>query len=278
MARKPRIYYEGAFYHVIVRGNNKDYVFQQDYLKEEYLSILKRYTEKYDASVYAYVIMDNHVHILIEVEETPLSKIMQLIQQTYTSWYNRKNKRTGHVFEQRYKSLLVDKDSYLSSLVRYIHQNPIRAGVGDINYEYSSHIEYIDGIRGICKTAYLLNVISDNEKKQLIKYQEFMDIPDTEIVKKDPYHLSPRLEDIKSKVNEILVDKIPYEDIVNDVEKKHGINNDDLKGGRKRGFIKDLRDEFVIEVLTYKALSQVSLGEILKVSPYTISRIWCNKV
>ena len=102
-----------------------------------------KYIDKYNGKLYPYVIMDNHCHLLIEVSKTPLAKIMQLIQQTYTSWYNRNYKRSGHVFEQRYKSIICDKDSYLLSLIRYIHQNPVRAKTADINYKYSSHKEYI---------------------------------------------------------------------------------------------------------------------------------------
>jgi len=76
---------------------------------------------------------------------------MQLIQQTYTTWYNRKYKHSGHVFEQRYKSILCDKVEYLLSLLKYIHQNPVRAGIGDISYKYSSHIDYINNDNRICE-------------------------------------------------------------------------------------------------------------------------------
>ncbi len=122
MARKSRIHYKGAFYHVIVRGNNKHYVFQADEMKKIHLKKIKKYIEKYDCKLYAYVIMDNHAHLLIEVSDIPLSKPMQLIQQTFTQHYNKINKRTGHVFEQRYKAVLCDKDEYLLTLIKYIHK------------------------------------------------------------------------------------------------------------------------------------------------------------
>lgn len=89
--------------------------------------------------------MDNHAHLLIEVANIPLSKIMQGIQQVFTQYYNRRNRSTGQVFEQRYKSYLCDRDEYLLPLIRYIHQNPLRSKLeGGIDYQWSSHKEYID--------------------------------------------------------------------------------------------------------------------------------------
>ena len=89
MARKPRVHYEGALYHVITRGNNKEKIFGEENEKEEYLRIIKKYKDRYGFKLYAYCIMDNHAHLLIEVGNIPLSKIMQGIQQVYTQRYNR---------------------------------------------------------------------------------------------------------------------------------------------------------------------------------------------
>ncbi len=118
--------------------------------------------------------MDNHVHMLIQVENIPLSKIMQLIQQTYTSYYNRKHQKTGHVFEQRYKAVLCDKDSYLLSLIRYIHQNPSRAGIGDINYKWSSHSEYVSGTKIHCEVDEVLKIFSESKGKAIQQYNHFV--------------------------------------------------------------------------------------------------------
>lgn len=274
MSRKPRIHYNGALYHVIVRGNNRDFVFNEDYCKEEYLIRLKKYTERYNAIVYGYVIMDNHVHLLIEVSDIPLSKIMQLIQQTYTTWYNRKFKRSGHVFEQRYKSLLVNKDQYLLGLIRYVHQNPVRAGMSDVNYKYSSHLEYTKGIREICDTSFVFSVLAPNGKDRLTKYLNFMNIADSEIGSKDPYHLTPTLKEIKSKVNELIYEKVTFDEIIRDFEKDYDVNIDVLKGKYKTGKIKELRDLFIVEVVQYKSISQIELGEFLGISKYSVSRVY----
>jgi REP element-mobilizing transposase RayT len=123
------VHYDGALYHVIARGNNRANVFETDEEKEKYLEILADYKERYDFQLYAYVIMDNHVHLLLQIGKNPLSKIMQGIQQRYTQYYNGHCKHSGHVFEQRYKAILCEKESYLMALICYIHQNPVRANI-----------------------------------------------------------------------------------------------------------------------------------------------------
>ncbi len=144
MPRKPRIHYLGALYHVICRGNNREWVFRSEMEKQEYMERIAEYKRRYGFKLYAWVLMSNHAHLLIEVRDVSLSKIMQGIQQGYTQWYNRRHKHTGHVFEQRYKATLCNKDRYLLALIRYIHQNPERAKLeGGLDYLWSSHKSYI---------------------------------------------------------------------------------------------------------------------------------------
>jgi putative transposase len=95
MARKPRIEYEGAFYHVIMRGNQRQRVFKGDDDFQKYISLLAFYKERYKYSLYAYALMINHVHLLIETRQIPLSKILQGINQSYTMYFNRKYKTIG---------------------------------------------------------------------------------------------------------------------------------------------------------------------------------------
>ena len=126
MARKPRVEFEGAFYHVIVRGNQRQDIFRDDQDRVTYLERLEHYRKRYNFKLYAYVLMSNHVHLLIETQKIPLSKIMQGMQFTYTQHYNRRHRTVGHLFQGRYKAIMCDRDSYLLELVRYIHLNPAR--------------------------------------------------------------------------------------------------------------------------------------------------------
>jgi putative transposase len=145
MGRKPRVHFPGALYHVIVRGNQRQAIFRYDADRRRYLDLLKQYRKRYDFHLYAYVLMSNHVHLLLEVGETPLAKAMQGLQQSYTLYFNRKYKLVGHLFQGRYKDILCDRDAYLLELVRYIHLNPVRSKIIDTpgNYAWSSHRAYV---------------------------------------------------------------------------------------------------------------------------------------
>ncbi|MBM2805453.1 MAG: hypothetical protein HW419_3346, partial [Deltaproteobacteria bacterium] len=98
MGRKPRVHFPGALYHVIVRGNQRQATFRSDADRRRYLELLNQYRTRYGFHLYAYVLMSNHVHLLLEVGETPLAKAMQGLQQSYTLYFNRKYQLVGHLF------------------------------------------------------------------------------------------------------------------------------------------------------------------------------------
>jgi REP element-mobilizing transposase RayT len=177
MARKPRIEFPGALYHVIARGNNQENIFKEnkDYLK--YSNLLEKYQDRTSFHFYAFVLMPNHIHLLLETEDTPLSKIMQRIQQSYTQYFNHKHNRGGHLFQGRYKAILCEKDSYLLELVRYIHLNPVRLKIVDSpeKYLWSSHLVYL-GKKEIkfVETDKVLQMFSRNRRQAQKLYQEFV--------------------------------------------------------------------------------------------------------
>jgi putative transposase len=145
MARKPRVEYPGAFYHVICRGNQRQVIFRSDADRKYYLERLEKYRQRYGFSVYAYVLMSNHVHLLIETGRVPLSKTMHGLQFTYTSYYNKTYRKVGHLFQGRYKAILCDRQAYLLELVRYLHLNPgrLRSPIDPWRYRWSSHTAYL---------------------------------------------------------------------------------------------------------------------------------------
>lgn len=145
MARKPRVEFEGAFYHVLARGNQRQNVFRDDQDRRFYIERVEHYRKRYGFTLYAFVLMANHVHLLIETGAIPLSRIMQGIQFSYTQRYNWRHRTVGHLFQSRYKPILCDRDEYLLELVRYIHLNPARMHrtQNPWTYPWSSHGAYL---------------------------------------------------------------------------------------------------------------------------------------
>ena len=129
MARKPRIHFPSAVYHVILRGNAGDPIFFSDLDRYRLYLIFQYAVERFNCRIHAFCLMRNHAHIVVQTGDIPLSRIMQNISLRFTKWINYSQSRTGHLFQGRYKALLIDADSYLLELVRYIHLNPVRAGI-----------------------------------------------------------------------------------------------------------------------------------------------------
>jgi len=144
MARKPRIHYPGAYYHVILRGNARQDIFFDDTDRYRFYLLLQEGTERFGHRIHAFCLMTNHVHLIVQVADKPLSRIMQNLSFRYTRWMNWRQNRSGHLFQGRYKSVVVDGDEYLLELVRYTHLNPVRAGIVKTPsaYRWSSHAAY----------------------------------------------------------------------------------------------------------------------------------------
>lgn len=145
MARRPRIHVPGGLYHVIGRGNRRQVIFRgrQDY--GGYLRRLEEGLQRTGTRCFAFVLMPNHVHLLLEAGQAPLARLMQGLQQGYTQEFNRRHGLIGHVFAGRYKAVLCDRDAYLLELVRYLHLNPVRAKLAEdpADYHWSSHRAYL---------------------------------------------------------------------------------------------------------------------------------------
>ena len=128
MARALRIKYKGALYHITSRGNERRNIFENDYDRKFFIQTLKESLNIYNVILYSYVLMSNHFHFLLETPLANLSEFMRQFNITYTSYYNRKYNRVGHLYQGRYKSILIQKENYLNILSRYIHLNPVRVG------------------------------------------------------------------------------------------------------------------------------------------------------
>jgi putative transposase len=145
MGRPLRIIYPGAHYHVTARGNEKKDIFKSRRDREQFLSYLESSVTRYGAVIHAYCLMTNHYHLLVETPNGNLPEIMRHINGAYTNYYNTKRKRAGHLFQGRYRAILIEADEYLLELSRYIHLNPVRAGVTakPEEHPWSSYTDYI---------------------------------------------------------------------------------------------------------------------------------------
>lgn len=146
MAKIPRTHIEGAVYYVTSRGDNEEVIFKDNEDYQRYLELLKKYKEQYGFKLFAFVLMPNHLHLLIELKEgLTISDIMHDLNSNYTKYFNGKYERKGHLFQERYKLVLLEKESYLLPVSSYIYLNPLKLGlINEISeYPYSSYLYYI---------------------------------------------------------------------------------------------------------------------------------------
>ena len=178
MGRPLRIEYPGAVYHVTSRGNERRNIFLGDADRRKFLRILEDYHERYGILIHCYVLMDNHYHLVAETPQANLTKLMHGINSGYTGYFNRKHARVGHLFQGRYRGILVDKDAYLLELSRYIHLNPVRAKLVDKpeQYAWSSYSSYIAKGKEIpwLESNWILSQFGLDRNTSRKRYREFV--------------------------------------------------------------------------------------------------------
>jgi REP element-mobilizing transposase RayT len=179
VSRPLRIEYPGAFYHVTSRGNEGRTVFQSNREREKYLSYLESAHERYGAVIHVYCLMGNHYHLLLETPRGNLSKILHYINGAYTTYFNIKRGRSGHLFQGRFKGILVDKDEYCKELSRYVHLNPVRAGMvkAPLEYPWSSYRYFVgrDKRPEWLTTEFVLGDFGGEGGRGFKKYREYVE-------------------------------------------------------------------------------------------------------
>ena len=182
MARPLRVEYPGAYYHVINRGNNQEKIFFNDRDKEKFLEYLEKANERFSIIIHTYCLMDNHFHLLVQTPEPNLSVAMQWINVSYATYFNRKQARVGHLFQGRFKAILIDADQYLKHLSRYIHLNPVKAKLVPMasKYKWSSYAAFIGKARipAYLETNRLLSTFGKGRKGAKQNYKDFVENTD----------------------------------------------------------------------------------------------------
>ncbi len=284
MSRIPRIFYNGAVYHVYQRGNNKDYIFENPNAKNFFLKELRDFNKKYDFELFAYAIMNNHYHLLIKTNNDTLDKIMFSLNNNVAKYISRTSGRCGHIYGDRYSSILVKDEHYLLSLIRYIHKNPLRANLcTDLSeYIWCSHKNYVTSRNHKnsppINKKYILNIlgpdrISSHKKylelmgtegteddltldlevtKELMKDKNLSEFKTTPFISPDNF-APPSLSDI-------------YDSTITDLSAKRLIKN-----ASKSHSLTEIKLQFIKEALYYK-YTFVEMAEFLQITPGALSK------
>src|SRR5699024_9661949 len=174
MARKPRRKSNSGIYHSVIRGINRQIIFEDDEDKERLLETISRFKETCNYKLYGYCFMDNHIHLLIREVHEPISLTMKRISASYVYWYNNKYSRSGHLFQGRFKSETVETPRYFKTVLRYIHQNPLKANLVKNVFEcqWTSLKEYLDRAC-IIDIDYAFDLFSPNRTKAIRQFTEY---------------------------------------------------------------------------------------------------------
>lgn len=163
MPRNARQKSRSGIYHIMLRGNNKQTIFEDSMDRKKFIKTLEHYKQISGYKIYSYCLMTNHVHLLMKEGNEPISESIKRISSCYVYWYNQKYDRCGHLFQERYKSEVVESEAYFKTVLRYIHQNPVKAGIAKnpTEYKWSSYNEYI-GRSFISDTYFALKLFSSD--------------------------------------------------------------------------------------------------------------------
>ena len=165
MSRQARKKSSSDVYHIILKGINDQVIFEDKEDNLRFIETLKKYKEISEYKIFAFCLMGNHLHLLLKTGKEGLDVIMKRLAGSYVYWYNWKYNRSGHLFQDRYKSEAVENDSYLLTVLRYIHLNPLKAGLckKPENYKYSSYNDYISGHSELVDVSFILSIIGNSD-------------------------------------------------------------------------------------------------------------------
>lgn len=244
-------------YHVILKGINGQEIFFEDSDRIKFLEQMNMTKSIYQYDIYAYVLMTNHIHLIIYDKENQLSQIMHRVCCIYAMYYNQKYQRKGHLFQNRFKSKCVNSENYLLNLLRYIHKNPQKDGIERLDkYRWSSYQEYI-AVEKITSTKFVLDIFEPNKDIAIRKFIEYhkMNVEDGEI---SEYEMRHNLTD---------------EEAIKKIKKLLNIENVLIISNLKR----ELRDKYIKKIFEIDGITQKQISRILGIGKRTIQRAITGK-
>jgi REP element-mobilizing transposase RayT/biotin operon repressor len=248
-------------YHIIARGNERKDIFLDDEDKSKFIQIITNKKKKNEYIIYAYCLMNNHLHLLLKEEEDNISRIMRRINTAYAYYFNKKYNRVGHVFQDRFKSEPVENDRYLISLIQYIHNNPVKAKTVNQphQYKWSSYLLYLKEQKSIIDKEEILNFFSSDRSKAIRLFAEFSCQQNNDIFMD--------YQEIYREVKEITsVEKA--KEYMSRYLKEKGLQIKSLKGKAN----KEHRGKLILELKEKTNLSYREIGNILGFSRWTVER------
>lgn len=252
MPRDARNRSESGIYHIMLRGINRQHIFEDDRDIERLLETIKKYKEVSKFEIYAYCIMSNHIHMLIKEMDESISDIIKRISSSYVFWYNKKYERCGHLFQERYKSEVVEDEEYFLTVLRYIHQNPLKARIvkNIAQYKWSSYREYI-GEASIISPDFALDIFSPDRNSSIELFCNFNNQKNNDMCLED---------DEKVRVSDVELKKLLLKLGVMDPKE---LKNQD----------KSKRNEIIKKVKEVNGVTVRQLSRITGLSKSQISRI-----
>jgi len=248
----------------MLRGNEKKNIFLDDEDKTRFIDTVYHKKEGDSFWLYAYCVMDNHVHLVIKEQTDSISRIMKKIGTSYANYFNKKYKRVGHVFQDRYRSEAIETERQLLSVIRYVHNNPVKAGICKIQeYKWSSYQFYIQGVmeqKKLLEHEEILSYFSENEDRAIILFKEF-----------NNQEGNDNFVDLQEE--EGLLDEEEVLDYINSYLIKENIPLEFLK---KREY-KHKRDILVKELIAKSQLSLRKIAEILELNREIVRKINMSK-
>lgn len=258
MSRQARKLSQTGLYHIIFKGIGSQNIFEAPADYKKLKEIIVRVKEETEFELYAYCFMTNHVHLVIKEKEIgEISKIMTKILSHYATWFNKKYEREGALFANRYKSEPVEDERYYFSLVRYIHQNPLKAGMVENlkSYPHSSYGEYVKDAADMTDIDFLLDMLDKNRKNAIKLFAELNEVAD-----KETYEINESRRLSSAQVRRII---ISY--------------TDGVEPGKIKAMPKDIRNKIIKELIQEKHISKSALERALGISRVTIARICDGK-
>jgi len=252
MPRKARKKSESGIYHIIMRGINRQSIFEDEEDYEKFIEIIQKYKEKSGYEIYAYCLMGNHVHLLLKTGKEPLEQVMRRICGSYVYWYNWKYERIGNLFQDRFKSEPVENETYFLIVLRYIHQNPIKAGLvrSVEQYKWSSFNEYVNKTK-VVDIEFTLEIFNTNKEKAIQSFIRY----NNEV--KDDVCL-----DIEEK------NRITDEEARNIIKKvcnvKSASDLQKLDKLTRNMYLKELKEKYCLSIRQIERLTGINRGIVLK--------------